>query len=188
MYQDVLFSLYIPRVGERLLCFSHTTGKRTKTDFVLSCHMAPKFPGSDCYLIQTLDGLRYAVLVPPTPKEAAMSPSNAKAVAATTAFVLPKNGQISLCFHRTTNPTPVQGKTRLFPEFPRKSNLETGDHPAPTAKTARCGKGFLSFNWKVVAQRLGSMVDKILKNIWGHLSGCFLPSQPKLNSPANPLR
>lgn len=114
MYQDVLFSLYIPRVGERLLCFSHTTGKRMKTDFVLSCQMTPKFPGNDCFLIQTLNGLRYAVLVPSPSKEATMSPSNAKAVVAATAFEQPSIGQIFMYIHRTTNFAPMQVRNDLL--------------------------------------------------------------------------
>jgi len=165
MYQDVLFSLYIPRVGERLLCFSHTTGKRTKTDFVLSCQMTPRFPGSECYLIQTLNGLRYAVLVPTTPKEAAMSPSNAKAVVAATAFVMPSNGQISVCVHRTTNPSLMQEKTRPFPGF--------------SQKTSTCGRVSLSINLKAVARRLASALEKILNTIRGDHASYPYPSQPE---------
>lgn len=159
MYEDVLFSLYIPRVGERLLCFSHTTGKRTKTDFVLSCLTAPKFPGSDCYLIQTLNGLRYVVLVHRAepvlhkPKEVPMSPSKAKAVAATTAFVLPSNGQKVKCFHRTTNPTPRQETPHHFPYFLQNSD-ETGMR-------------FLTWNGKVVPLTLADRVDKVLEKIYG---------------------
>ena len=114
MFQDVLFSLHVPRIGERLHCFSRITGQRTKTNFVLSCRIAPRFPGNACYLIQTLDGLRYAVLVghappvPPVQKEADMSPSKAKAVVAATAFVLPTKGQNLLSIHRTTTFAPVQ--------------------------------------------------------------------------------
>jgi len=174
MYQDVLFSLYIPRVGERLICFSHTTGKRTKTDFVLSCQMTPKFPGSDCYLIQTLDGLRYAVLVcqvqsvPPSHKEAAMSPSNAKAVAATTAFVLPMNGQNVMCFHRTTNPSQVQVKTKPYPGITRKPGLEKGVHSSPTTKITMRGKGVLSSNLKAIAPSLAILLEKVLNLTRGH--------------------
>lgn len=173
MYQDVLFSLYIPRVGERLLCFSHTTGKRTKTDFVLSCQMTPKFPGSDCYLIQTLDGLRYAVLVAPIPKEAAMSPSNAKAVAATTAFVLPTNGQNLTCFHRTTNSSLRQEKTRFFPGFSRKIGQKKGVHPSPTKNNGSHARVFLSLRLKPLVQRLARIGGQILKTNRGHPTGCF---------------
>lgn len=141
MFQDVLFSLHVPRIGERLHCLSRITGHRTKTNFVLSCQIAPRLPGNACYLIQTLDGLHYAVLVgrvqpiPQVQKEADMSPSKAKAVAATTAFVMPTFGQNLMYIHRTTTFAPAQVTTNpirgSFPGcFPTAQPEFFHPHPA----------------------------------------------------------
>lgn len=55
----------------------------------------------------------------PIPQKTAMSPINAKAVVAATAFELPVCGQTLMSIHRTTTPTPLQETRRhtrqLFP-------------------------------------------------------------------------